>query len=64
MQYRRSDLVEVYRDTARKWRWRHKAGNGQIIADSGQGYTLRRSAIRAARRAFRVGIVDAPKDKG
>ncbi len=29
---------EIYRDAAREWRWRLRAGNGRIIADSGEGY--------------------------
>lgn len=29
---------EIYKDTAGYYRWRFKAGNGQIIADSGEGY--------------------------
>lgn len=28
----------LYRDTEGRWRWRLKARNGRIIADSGQGY--------------------------
>ena len=29
---------EKYRDRARKWRWRLRAANGKVIADSGEGY--------------------------
>lgn len=29
---------EKYRDTANQWRWRLIAGNGRIIANSGEGY--------------------------
>lgn len=31
---------EIYRDTSRKreWRWRLRAKNGRIIANSGEGY--------------------------
>jgi len=29
---------KYYRDHAGKWRWRLRAPNGEIIADSGQGY--------------------------
>jgi uncharacterized protein len=29
---------EVYPDSSGQWRWRLKAGNGQIIAVSGEGY--------------------------
>ena len=29
---------EVYADKAGEWRWRFRASNGKIIADSGEGY--------------------------
>lgn len=29
---------EVYKDEANEWRWRFKATNGRIIADSAEGY--------------------------
>jgi uncharacterized protein YegP (UPF0339 family) len=29
---------EMYKDKAGEWRWRLKVDNGNIIADSGQGY--------------------------
>lgn len=32
----------VYKDSSGEWRWRLKAANGQIIADSGQGYSSKR----------------------
>lgn len=32
---------EVYRDSADDYRWRLRADNGNIIADSGQGYSRR-----------------------
>lgn len=30
---------EVFKDKKGEFRWRLKASNGQIIADSGEGYT-------------------------
>lgn len=42
--------LTVYRDRAGEWRWRIKAANGRIVADSGEGYTSRANACRAARR--------------
>lgn len=38
----------IYRDRALQYRWRLKAPNGQIIADSGEGYATRSNARRAA----------------
>ena len=29
---------EFYRDAQRKWRWRFRHKNGNVLADSGQGY--------------------------
>ncbi len=40
--------IHIYQDTAGKWRWSLKARNNRIIADSGEGYSERRHAIRAA----------------
>jgi uncharacterized protein YegP (UPF0339 family) len=40
---------DIYQDEAGEWRWRMKAGNGRIMADSGEGYTARSGAERALR---------------
>jgi uncharacterized protein YegP (UPF0339 family) len=41
---------EVYRsqslDRKQVWRWRARARNGRIIADSAEGYSTRRGAVR------------------
>lgn len=39
--------VEIYRDRSRGWRWRFRAPNGPIIADSAESYTRRASALLA-----------------
>lgn len=47
--------LEVYRDREKlmkSWRWRRKSGNHQIIASSGEGFTRRWSAKRAAKHTF------------
>ena len=36
---------EVYKDKAGEFRWRLKAGNGQNIASSGEGYAEKRSCL-------------------
>lgn len=46
-----SERVKVYRDVGGQWRWSRLAANGRIISDSGEGYTRRWSAKRAAKRA-------------
>jgi uncharacterized protein YegP (UPF0339 family) len=37
---------ELYRDGAGEWRWRLVAANGNIIADSGEGYASKQGADR------------------
>jgi uncharacterized protein len=39
---------ETFQDTAGQWRWRLKAGNGRKIATSGESFTRRADAMRAA----------------
>lgn len=34
---------EIYLDTKKEFRWRLKASNGQIVADSAEGYTTKLS---------------------
>lgn len=46
----RGDRVELYPDAERKWRWRRVAANGEIVADSAQGYTRKSTARSSARR--------------
>ena len=36
----------VYRDKRKEWRWRLKASNGHILADSGEGYKRKRDCLR------------------
>jgi uncharacterized protein YegP (UPF0339 family) len=53
----------IYLDKAHEYRWRFAAPNRKFIADSGEGYTTRSGAIRAARR-LRVIAADAVLVKG
>lgn len=39
----------VYQDASRQWRWRLKAVNGRVIADSGEGYVSRTECINGIR---------------
>lgn len=41
-------IFRIYQDKQFKWRWRLKAPNGNIVADSAQGYTRKNSAYEAA----------------
>lgn len=40
---------EVYRDRSGEWRWRLVHRNGNIIADGGEGYSSKQSAIKGLR---------------
>lgn len=51
--------IVVYRDRMPrrgKWRWRLVSANGNIVADSGQGYADRGDAVRMARRIIVAGL--------
>ncbi|WP_332897407.1 MULTISPECIES: HVO_2922 family protein [unclassified Haladaptatus] len=37
---------ELFKDAAGEWRWRLVASNGNIIADSGEGYQTKQGAER------------------
>lgn len=53
------DVIEVYRDRMPrrgKWRWRLKAANGNIVADSGQGYADKAEARDMAHRIIVRGV--------
>lgn len=41
----KSAKFRYYRDHAGLWRWRLRAPNGEIIADSGQGYHSLRDCL-------------------
>ena len=50
---------EVYKDVAGEHRWRLRAPNGKIVADSGESYKSARSArtaITSLERAFKHGF--------
>ena len=38
---------EIYEDAAEEWRWRLRHRNGNIVADSGEGYASRSNAVEA-----------------
>lgn len=48
----REKHLELYEDAADEHRWRLVAGNGEIVADSGEGYTRASDAKEAAVREF------------
>lgn len=49
----------TYKDAKGEWRWRVTHRNGNIVADSGEGYKKRGDAVRAFKRltdAARFGL--------
>jgi uncharacterized protein YegP (UPF0339 family) len=38
-------VYHVYKDAQNKWRWRLKAANGNILADSGEGYSSKTDCL-------------------
>lgn len=52
---------ELYRDAAGEWRWRLRVQNGNVIADSGEGYARREDcehAISLVKRSTDASTVD------
>lgn len=47
MTRQRTPTIDIYRDASGDWRWRLRAANGRVIADSGEGYRDRRGVMRA-----------------
>lgn len=45
-----TDYVEVFADDSGEYRWHRKAGNGEVIADSGEGYGDGQYAVKMASR--------------
>jgi uncharacterized protein YegP (UPF0339 family) len=41
---------EVYQDSAKEFRWRLKAGNGETLATGGQGYKAKADCIKGVER--------------
>jgi len=62
----KTSTFEIYKDTAKEWRWRLVARNGKIVADSGEGYSSRRNVVNAINRLPGIltgaPILDAPKE--
>jgi uncharacterized protein YegP (UPF0339 family) len=57
-----TDFVEVFADDAGEYRWHRKAGNGEIISDSGEGYTDGAYAVKMAAR-LNMGVeIRVPKE--
>ncbi|MCJ2008976.1 YegP family protein [Methylobacterium sp. J-092] len=52
---------EIYRDALGHWRWRLRAQNGNVVADSGEGYVRREDCehgIALVRQSETAKVVD------
>lgn len=47
-----TNKLEIYRDKQKQHRWRLRAANGRVLADSGEGYRRRIDCLRGARKLF------------
>ena len=52
--------LQIYHDGRREWRWRLRASNGRILADSGEGYRRRASVYEAVGRVKSILAGDVP----
>ncbi len=48
---------EVYRDAAGEWRWRARAANDNVVADSSEGYVNRNDCAHMLASVARVDAV-------
>ena len=44
--------IEYYQDERREWRWRVRAVNGRIVADSSEGYKTRLDCVAGYQAAL------------
>lgn len=56
----RTAKLQIYRDARREWRWRLRASNGRIVADSGEGYRRRAAVYEAVKRVRSILAGDVP----
>ncbi len=54
--------VDVYKDEAGEWRWTATADNGEIVADSGEGYVDLDWAIKAATDLFPAALLEVQEE--
>ncbi len=52
---KRHEKFEIFRDGDGEFRWRLRAKNGKIVADSGEGYKKRKDCVRGMEITMRAG---------
>jgi hypothetical protein len=55
------DTVWFYKDNSSEWRWQRKSPNGEIVAESGEGYVRRVDCVNQAMKMF--GMTVAYKER-
>ena len=62
---KRAPKFEIYKDRKGKWRWRMIAGNGRVMATSGESFSQYHNAYRAAVRIkLQARSAELKKDHG
>jgi uncharacterized protein YegP (UPF0339 family) len=56
-------IYYIYKDSRGEWRWRLRASNGNILADSGEGYKNELDCINAIRSVQSSSDADIAKEK-
>jgi uncharacterized protein len=51
-------VFQVYKDAQQKWRWRLKAANGNILADSGEGYSSKADCLAGIESVKKATVVE------
>ena len=56
--------IKVYLDEKKEWRWRIRAGNGEIISASSEGFSSKQAAIKNFRLLAQkiIDYYDSQKD--
>lgn len=49
---------QIYKDSRGEWRWRIRAANGKIVADSGEGYKNQQDCIDMIRKIVKIEDVE------
>ncbi len=50
--------IQPYKDAAGEWRWRRLADNGNVIADSAEGYKNKTDMLHMAEQNFPDDLLD------
>jgi Domain of unknown function (DUF1508) len=59
------DRVVTYEDLSGEWRWKRVAPNGEVVADSGEGYVNYEDCLQGAmRQGVLVTLDEDPEEVG